>query len=105
MTGSLQHMESDYNVIGYGRFTRQGQSVILVNNNDYEITKELSVWYLGVPKECTMNRLLLTTADGYTVEDMEYQVKAGKVTITLPPVSAIILRYEDHVIKSFLEFM
>lgn len=105
LTGSLQHMESDYNVIGYGRFTRQGQSVILINNNDYEITKELSVWYLGVPKECTMNRLLLTTADGYTVEDMEYQVKAGKVTITLPPVSAIILRYEDHVIKSFLEFM
>lgn len=105
LTGSLQHMESDYNVIGYGRFTRQEQSVILVNNNDYEITKELSVWYLGVPKECTMNRLLLTTADGYTVEDMEYQVKAGKVTITLPPVSAIILRYEDHVIKSFLEFM
>lgn len=105
LTGSLKHMESDYNVIGYGRFTRQGQSVILVNNNDYEITKELSVWYLGIPKECKMNRLLLTTSEGYTVEDQEYEVKAGKVKIILPPVSAIILHYEDHIIKNFLQFM
>lgn len=99
LTGSLKHLESDYNVIGYGRFTKQGQSVILVNNNDYEITKELVVWYFGIPKECTMKRLLLTTADGYTTEEKEYPVVAGNVTVTLPPTSAIILRYENLVQK------
>ena len=104
LTGSLKYVEADYNVIGYGRFTRQGQSLIVVNNNNHEITKEMSVWYLGVPMECTMKRLLLTTADGYTTEESGYSVISGNVTITLPPTSAIILRYENPTLKNFVEF-
>ena len=91
-------------MLGYGRFTRQGQSLIVVNNNDHEITKELAVWYLGVPMECAMKRLLLTDADGYTTEEKEYPVISGNVTVTLPATSAIILRYENPIIKNFLQF-
>lgn len=110
MTGSLKHMEADYNVIGYGRFTRNQQSVVLINNNDYEITKEVSVWYLGTPKECMLKRLILTTADGFTTETKEYPVIAGKVQVTLPPTSAIILQHisTDGMAKTgknFLHFM
>ena len=105
LTGSLKYMESDYNVIGYGRFTKQSQSVILVNNNDYEITKELGVWYLGIPKECTIQQLLLTTSEGYTTEPKEYPVVSGKVKVTLPATSAVILHYEDNSIQNFLEFI
>lgn len=104
LTGSLKYLEGDYNVIGYGRFTKEGQSVILINNNDHEISKELTVWYLGIPKECTMKRLLLTTADGFTTEEQEYSVVSGNVTITLPATSAIILRYENPMAKNFLQF-
>ena len=104
LTGSLKYVEADYNVLGYGRFTRQGQSLIVVNNNDHEITKELAVWYLGVPMECAMQRLLLTTADGYTTEEKEYSVISGNVTVTLPATSAIILRYENPIMQSFLQF-
>ena len=92
VTGSLKYMESGYNVIGYGRFTREEQSVILVNNNNHEITKKLSVWYLGTPKTGVMKRLMLTTADGFTTEEAEYPVSGGKVKITLPPTSAIVLK-------------
>lgn len=104
LTGSLKYMDADYNVIAYGRFNKMGKSVILVNNNDYEITKELSVWYLGIPKECMLKQLLLTTAEGYTTEDKEYPVMAGKVSITLPKTSAIILRYTDAAGRSFVQF-
>ena len=104
LTGSLKHMDGDYNVLGFGRFTRQAQSLIVVNNNDHEIIKEFTVWYLGVPMECTMKQLLLTTADGYTTEEKEYPITAGNVTVTLPPTSAIILRYENPVVQSFLQF-
>ena len=104
LTGSLKYVDGDYNVLSYGRFTRQGQSLIVVNNNDHEITKELSVWYLGVPMECMMKRLLLTTADGYTTEEKEFPVLSGNVTVTLPATSAIILRYENPIVKSFLQF-
>ena len=104
LTGSLKELAGDYNVIGYGRFTKEGQSVILINNNNHEITKELTVWYLGIPKECTMKRLLLTTADGFTTEEQEYSVVSGNVTITLPATSAIILRYENPMAKNFIQF-
>lgn len=103
-TGSLKYMEADYNVIGYGRFNKQAQSVILVNNNNHEITKELAVWYLGIPKECTLKQLLLTTADGYSIQSKEYPVISGKVTITLPATSAIILHYEDETARNFVQF-
>lgn len=105
LTGSLKYMEADYNVIGYGRFTKDEQSVVLINNNDYEITKELSVWYLGIPKECIMKCLILTTAEGYTTEGKEYPVISGKITVTLPPTAAIVLKYSKPVSKNFLQFM
>lgn len=104
LTGSLKRMEADYNVIGYGRFNKQEQSVILVNNNNHEITKELSVWYLGTPREGTMKQLMLTTAEGYSVEEKEYPIVSGKVRITLPATSAIVLKYRKKQYKNFLQF-
>lgn len=104
LTGSLKYMDADYNVIAYGRFNKTGKSVIVVNNNDREITKELSVWYLGIPKECMVRQLLLTTAQGYTTELKEHPVVAGKIHITLPATSAIILRYEDLAGRNFVQF-
>lgn len=104
LTGSLKYMEADYNVIGYGRFNRQEQSAVLVNNNDYEITKELSVWHLGVPKEGVMKQLMLTTAEGYSTEQKEYPIISGKVRVTLPPLSAIVLKYHKKTAKKFLQF-
>ena len=104
LTGSVKYMQGDYNVLCYGRFTKQGQSLIVVNNNDNEITKEFKVWYMGVPMECTMKRLILTTADGYTTQEEEYSVTTGNVTVTLPATSAIILRYENSIVKNFLQF-
>ena len=68
LTGSLKYIDADYNVIAYGRFNKTGKSVIVVNNNDHEITKELSVWYLDIPKECMLTQLLLTTAQGRSEE-------------------------------------
>lgn len=94
-TGSLRYLMADYNVIAFGRFNRDSRSVTMVNNNDYEVTKELSVWYLGVPKECEMERVMLTTANGYVTEKESYPVVSGKVKITLPPFSAIVLHQEN----------
>lgn len=104
LTGSLKYIDADYNVIAYGRFNKTGKSVIVVNNNDHEITKELSVWYLDIPKECMLTQLLLTTAQGYTTEFKEHPVIAGKIHVTLPATSAIILRYEDSLGKNFMQF-
>ena len=78
--------------------------MILVNNNDYEITKEVSVWYLGIPKECVLSCLMLTTAEGYSTEPKQYPVISGKVKVTLPATSAIILRHEKPQERKFVKF-
>ena len=109
-TGSIKWMLSDYNMIGYARFTRGNHSAILINNNDHEVTKEISVWELGIPREARMTRLMLTNRNGFSTEPEIYPLKAGKVTVTLPPESGIVLQYRDpdagvdHTRKNSLQF-
>lgn len=91
--GSIKSVESDYNFLAYGRFNRAGQCVIAVNNNNEPVTKELVVWPLGIPKTGKMKVLLQTGEEGYTLEGQEYAVTAGKITLDMPPTSAVILKY------------
>lgn len=111
--GSLKWLASDYNFMAYGRFTKDRQSVILINNNNGEVTKEISVWELGIPQECTLKRLLLTSDKGYDILPEEYEVTGGKIKVTMPKTSAMVLQYvyeEENelemqkVRKNFLQF-
>ena len=104
LTGSLKYIEGDYNVLGYGRFNRRAMTVVMVNNNDHEITREVSIWHLGIPKESVVKRLMFTTESGYDVTECEYPVVGGKITLTLPKTSAIILHYERKEARNSLLF-
>ena len=94
LTGSLKFLDGDYNVLAYGRFNRHACTAVFLNNNDHEITREIDVWYIGAPREGVMQCVMLTTADGFDVEVHEYPIVSGKVMVTLPGTSAIVLRYE-----------
>ena len=91
-TGSIKYVDSDYNFLAYGRFNSQGQSLVVINNDDYTRTKEFTVWELGIPKDGVMKTLLQTGEKGYTLEGAEYQLKDGKITVELPRRSAVILK-------------
>ncbi len=93
--GSLKSLGGEYNFIAYARFHRKGKCVILINNNNQPITKEVSVWETGIPKTAKMKLLLQTGENGYTLEGQEYEVVAGKVHIELPKTSATILKFEE----------
>lgn len=92
-TGSLKKAVSDYNFISYARFNKEEQILVMVNNNHHEITKELTVWEYGIGREAAMERIMLTHAGGYTTEKEVYPVSAGKVQVTLPPTSVLILKH------------
>ena len=94
--GSLKWLASDYNFMAYGRFTQSHHSVILINNNDHEIRKEVSVWELGIPKESCLKRLIFTHDRGFDTEAVEYEVKAGKINVTMPRTSAMVLQYVNE---------
>ena len=95
-TGSLKCLTLDYNFLAYGRFTKNNHSVVLINNNENEITKELSVWELGIPRDCTLQRLILTGERGYDINPMEIEVSAGRITVTMPKTSSMILQYRSE---------
>lgn len=95
-TGSLKYVDSDYNFLAYGRFNKQGQCLVLINNNDHAIEKSLFVWELGTPKHGKMKVLLWTDEMGYNLKPKAYEVVAGKIRIQLPKNSAVVLKYFEE---------
>ncbi len=93
-TGSIKCLDMDYNYLAYGRFKENSQTIVLINNNDHELSKRVSVWETGVPKEAVLTEIFRTTQAGYSTDKAEIPVLAGKANITLPPFSAVVLRYE-----------
>ena len=94
--GSIKYVDGDYNYLAYGRFNRKGQCVILVNNNNYPITKEVYIWDMGTPKHGKMKVLIWTDEYGYSLGGKDYEVKAGKIRIELPKTSAVVLKYFEQ---------
>lgn len=92
-TGSIKCLDMDYNYLAYGRFKENSQTIVLINNNDHELSKRVSVWETGVPKEAVLTEIFRTTQAGYSTAASEIPVLAGKANITLPPFSAVVLRY------------
>ena len=95
-TGSIKSLDRDYNYLAYGRFNRTSQIIVLVNNNDHEIEKKVSVWQAGVPKESMLTQIFATTDAGYSTEHTELPVISGNITIKLPRFSAMILRHTEE---------
>jgi len=99
-TGSMKFVDKDYNLLAFGRFQEKGgHSLVVINNADYEIEREIKVWYLGVPKECRMELLIKTDKEGFSTEREKFPVEAGKLKLKLGPKSGVILRYEDESVE------
>ncbi|MCU6732314.1 glycoside hydrolase family 13 protein [Diplocloster agilis] len=90
--GSILLLAAEQNMVSYARFDRKQQMVIALNNREEEAVMDISVWETGIPIECEMERLMLTTRDGHTTEPETYRVREGRMELKLPPFSAVILR-------------
>lgn len=105
LTGSTKELVTEYNVLGYSRFNKNAQSVIIVNNNEFEHTLKINVWTIGIPKDCIMQQLILTTEEGFTIEPKEHPIVSGQLAITLPKTSAIVLQYKKDKKKEQKKFL
>lgn len=92
-TGSFLKLGEDYGFIAYGRFTREAQSAVLVNNTESGMEKEVDMSLLGTPLNADVERKIMTTADGYTLEKVKASLCEGKLAVKLPPHSAAVFRY------------
>lgn len=89
--GSLKQLLADRQLIAYGRFCGDSICAVAVNNSASDQEIHLPVWQLGLSDGETMTRQMLTYGDGYNVGRMEYTVKDGDVTLTMPGISAVVL--------------
>ena len=67
-TGSLQFLLTDYNCLGYARFTRSEQIIVLFNNNDEERELKVPVWMAGIGREGRLERIFYSEKNGFSVD-------------------------------------
>lgn len=89
-TGSVKFLKGEENLLCYGRFNREQQLVILVNNAETERRVNLPVWPVGLPENGELEQLLRTEEDGYSVTPVTCAIKDGKIDVTLSKHSAVI---------------
>lgn len=91
-TGSVKLLSGGGNILCYARFNRKEQFVIAVNNDELARYLKLSVWGVGMPKDCELEQIMFTNEGGYSVMPVTYQAKNGYLDLTMQKRSAIILR-------------
>ncbi len=96
-TGSIKMVDSDYNFIAYGRFDRKEQFLILINNNNHEIVRNLTVWEIGTTRSGMMRTVFRSDRNGYSMTGDEYKLSGGLLDIAIPPESATILAFYKSV--------
>ena len=90
--GSVRFLTLDYQFLSYGRFDDENQMVVVVNNGREEKEINIPVWKAEVPREASMERLMLTLENGFSLGDAAYEVKKGILYLKVPPVCSMILR-------------
>ena len=93
--GSILFLETGRNLVSYARFTAREQMVIAVNSGSYEIHVTLPVWEAGVPNNCQMNQVMVTYANGHSIMPVPRSVEGGRLSLTLAPFTAVVLRYSS----------
>ena len=92
MTGSLLYLEGAYKVICYGRFDEQEKMVVLINGSFDKPKVRVPVWEAGVTEKEDLLRLMMSTEGGFTMEQVVCPVRGGVLEITLPAISAMLLK-------------
>ncbi|MCI9004796.1 MAG: glycoside hydrolase family 13 protein [Lachnospiraceae bacterium] len=91
-TGSLKILGGEHQVMCYGRFNRQQQFIVVVNNDYVERFMEWRVWPAEMERETRLERLIMTRPETYSLDSEIYEVHDGRLKINLPPNTAVILR-------------
>ena len=99
--GSLREVHSERGLISYGRFDARHASLVVINTNRFAMTREFNTRLLGIPANCMMRRVFLSTVDDFRFHELDRSVKDGVLTLTLPPRCAAIVRYAPQRKLSF----
>ena len=95
-TGSYVYLKGGYQWLAYGRFNRQNQMVVILNNDEKPQTVTVPVWNLGITGDCDLVSLITTCESGYHMEERVWPVEHGCIKITMPAYSSILLKAKKN---------
>ena len=90
--GSFTFLMCEQNIVGYARFTKEEQIVILVNCDEYPRKMDVSMIPAGIPENSVLEQIFYTNDDLYSLQGVNYEMKADLLDILLPSRSVVVLR-------------
>ena len=96
-TGSLGFLWNDYQGLCYARFSQKEQMIVIVNNQAESREVEIQLWQAGISRlaDTKLERIVVTSADGFTEEPAEYTASAGILKISMPAFGAVVLHHKN----------
>lgn len=94
-TGSIKELYADTNFLAYARFNRSAVTIVVINNNDFEVTKEIDITPTGMPADAALSNLMQTDSLGFIVGSGQDRAKNGILTVTLSRKAGTVLRYDS----------
>ena len=94
-TGSIIFLSGGWKYISYGRFDQEDVFVIVLNSDSREIEVDIPVWELGITDGKRLERMILSTEEGYDLEAVIYRSENGILKVKLPPISAMVIKNVD----------
>lgn len=91
-TGSILFLTGEKDCISYGRFQGNEKIVVAVNRASEERVIKIPVWLLGILDNESLVRLIMTREYDYTLETCGYHIEHGILELSMPPVSAVIIK-------------
>ena len=104
-TGSILVLYAQPYVTAYARFTQKEQIIVIVNCGESIKDISMPIWQAGIPVETTMERIMVTTRDGYNTESAELPVHRGKLKVSLLPQSGIVLKHRNKKLAKQRNFL
>ncbi|MFI3171829.1 MAG: glycoside hydrolase family 13 protein [Eubacteriales bacterium] len=95
--GSISMLTWEKDMISYGRFTKDEQAVVVINNQPELKQYVIPVWRIGIPMNCKLKRLMYTYQDGYISSYEEYYVQEGNLYINMGGNSALVLKTIEEI--------
>ncbi len=103
-TGSIRELYAENNIIIYGRFNRTAAIIVAINNNSFEVTRDIQVWPLGIPRNAKFKQLLVSDGTGFDTAPTTKTAKDGVMCLTMSRNTGYVLRYNSFEAVSDEEF-
>ena len=94
--GSVKELYAENNIIVYGRFNRTAAVIVAINNNSFEVTRDIQVWPLGIPRDVKIRQLIVTDQTGFDTSSTTKTVTDGVLSLTMSRNTGYVLRFNSY---------